>query len=263
MLQLAGLVDHGHLSAVELGHLQGERADAPARPVQQHLLAGPDPAHVDEALHRQHACLRDGGSLLEGHSGRFAREARLRRAGVLGERAEPAAAQIAVDLVTRLERRDISAHGFDAPGDVTAEDVHLGLEEPAEKAVLRRPSQHPPVPIVDGCGEHPDQDLIGVGRGLRHVSQLQDVGRPVPVHDRCLHACIPMLPDLELRPDSAAPADAPCFPSLPSGRHLDGAVQAGSPRLRLGCEPSHVAASLDVGLHRPVLRKREEPCSEG
>jgi len=43
-VQFAGLVDHGHHSAAESGPLRGKRANASACPVQEHLLAGLDPA---------------------------------------------------------------------------------------------------------------------------------------------------------------------------------------------------------------------------
>ena len=146
-VQFAGLVDHGHLNVVELGHLQGERTNAPACPVQEQLLAGLNLAHIDEALHRQHTRLRDGGGLLEGHSGRFVREARFRRTGIFRKCAETAPAQIAVDLITRLERFDISAHGFNTPSDITANDLHLRCEEAVKHATYERALQQLPVPI--------------------------------------------------------------------------------------------------------------------
>jgi hypothetical protein len=39
--------------------------------------------------------------------------------------------------------------------------------------------------------KHTNQDMISFGRGLCHVSQFQDVGRPVAVPHDCLHACVP------------------------------------------------------------------------
>ena len=65
---------------------------ATACPVQEQRLARLDPAHIDEALHRQHARLRDGGGLLEGHSGGFVREACFGRAGIFRQCAETAPA---------------------------------------------------------------------------------------------------------------------------------------------------------------------------
>ena len=159
-------------------------------------MAGTNPADINQALHRQHSRLRDGGSLLEGHSGRFVREVRGRHTGIFGKRAETAHARIAVDLITRLERFDLSAHGFNTSSDITAKDMHARREETIEHAIYRRAPQQPPVPIVDGRRQHTDQDLIGFGRGLCHVSQFQDVGRPVAVHHNCFHACVQNAPSV-------------------------------------------------------------------
>lgn len=139
-VQFAGLVDDGHLNVIEFGDLQGERTNAPTCPVQEQSLAGPNPAHIDEGLHRQHARLRDGGGLL------------------------------AVNLITRLERLDVFAHGLNTPGDITADDLHLRCEETIENANdERRTPKQPPVPIVDGRGMHADEDFIGLGRRRGHV----------------------------------------------------------------------------------------------
>src|SRR5688572_32886308 len=104
-----------------------------------------NPTDVNQALHRQLTGLRDGGRLLEGHCGRFVREALLRRTDIFGKRAETAHAQIAVDLITWLQRFDICAHGFNMPGDITAKDTHPRREDTAEEAIDRRAAQQPPV----------------------------------------------------------------------------------------------------------------------
>ena len=132
------------------------------------------------------------------------------------KRAETAHAQIAVNLVTRLKRFDISAHGFNMPSDVTANDLHLRPEETVQHAndELRALEQRP-VPIIDRRGMHANQDFTGLGRGPCHVPQFQDVGRPVAVHDDCLHACAPMLVDLSDRPDAAHTARG--TPTMQSG----------------------------------------------
>jgi len=64
-----------------------------------------------------------------------------RRTGILGERAETAHAQVAVDLITRLKGLDTCANGFDTAGDISAEDTHPRREETAEHALRRRPTQ--------------------------------------------------------------------------------------------------------------------------
>jgi hypothetical protein len=98
-----------------------------------------------------------------------------------------------VDLVARPEGLDIAPHGFDTPGDVTADDLHLRREETVEQAHdKRRALHHRPVPIVDGRGVHANQNLAGFRRGFCHVPKLQDVGRAVAFHDDGLHECVPM-----------------------------------------------------------------------
>jgi hypothetical protein len=49
--------------------------------------------------------------------------------------------QIAVDLITRLERFDISVHGFNTASDITAKDMHPRCEQTVKHAVYRRAPQ--------------------------------------------------------------------------------------------------------------------------
>jgi len=97
---------------------------------------------------------RDGGGLFEGHAGRFVRQARFRHTDVFRKRAETTHAQIAVNLITRLECADIFAHGFYASSDITANDLHPRFEEAMKHASEQRALQQLPVPIIDGRGMH-------------------------------------------------------------------------------------------------------------
>jgi len=102
---------------------------------------------------------------------------RLRRTDILGERAEAAAAHVAVDLVTRLERGDVSATASTRPATSQPRICTLGLRRPPSNRFSGDPAASP-VPIVDGRCEHSHQDLIGFGRGPGYIPQLQDVGVP-------------------------------------------------------------------------------------
>ena len=89
----------GDLGTERLGDLDGERADAARRPVDQDLLPGLDLAVVAKELEGGRRGHADGGRLLEREVGRLLDELVLGRVGVLGE----GAGAPAEHLVARLE----------------------------------------------------------------------------------------------------------------------------------------------------------------
>ena len=94
-----------------------------------------NPADVDEALHCQHAGVRDSlaacwkvipaGLCARNASGEHAYPRQC---------AEASRGQVAVHLITDPERRDAVAHGRDSAGDVRADNRHLRPEDAMQHA---------------------------------------------------------------------------------------------------------------------------------
>jgi hypothetical protein len=126
--------------------------------------------------------------LLERHVARLRHEAILRRADVLGEGSADLSAHSEY-FVARPKIRHFAADCGDASGEICAGRLAVGLEQASDQHAHKRglASQHAPVERVDGGRRDFDQDLVGSGRGLFHVLEPQDIGRPVFLVDDRFH----------------------------------------------------------------------------
>ena len=160
--------------------------DAAAGPVDQHPLAGLEPALVAKALERGVAGHRHGGSLLERQVGRLGRDVVRLGADVLRE----GAAALAEDLVAGLELGHVRADRLDRPGQVDAGR--------AGRFGRRRPSRHPDQvwagrasrasrTALTRRGADADEDAVVVDDRAVDLLGAEDVGGPVRVADDRLH----------------------------------------------------------------------------
>ena len=129
-VELAGVVDAGHVRAAPLGELDRERARAAAGAVDQHPAPG---RGAVGALQRDRTRLGDRRRLRERQLRRLGRERRLGRDRVLGEAALQREV-VAVHLVAGPEPGDALADGLDPPGDVRAERPARRRAQPADAA---------------------------------------------------------------------------------------------------------------------------------
>ena len=178
-LELAGVVDSGHVRPKTLGQLDGERARATAAPVDQH----PTP---DRCAARSLQCDRPGlgdrRCLCERQLCRLVSERRFGHDRILGEAALERQV-VAVHLVTGVEPSDRLTDDVDAPGDVRAERAARRRAQPAEAGVQRRAAQGLPVTEVDRRCGNPDTHLTGGGRRQRHIVNPEYLRLAVPVVD--------------------------------------------------------------------------------
>jgi hypothetical protein len=133
-IELAGVVDPGHVGAESLGELYGERARAAAAPIDQHPAPG---RGAVGSVQGDGSRLGDRGGLGEGQLGGLGGEDRCGRDRVVGEAALEGEV-VAVDLGTRAEPGDAFAGGVDPPGDDRAERRSRRRAQPAQSGVQRR-----------------------------------------------------------------------------------------------------------------------------
>ncbi len=197
----AGTAHPGDLRVQAGRELHGEGADAAARPVDQHPLSGPYPAHRPDAAQRGHRCHRHGRGLGEGQAFGLGHHPVCRGARVLGERA-PAEAQY---RGTGPEPVHPGADRLHHPGGVDAGHPALGTAQPhpAQQAGgVGVSAHHVPVVGVDRGALHPDQYLADAGPGPVGLPQPQDVRRTEPLLEHCPHR---LAPSLRSRPAGGGP----------------------------------------------------------
>ena len=182
-VELAGVVDAGHVRTEPLGELDRERARAASAPVDQHPT--PDRGAVG-SLQRDRSGLGDRRRLGERQLCRLVGERRLGRDRVLGEAALQREV-VAVHLVTGPESSDALADGVDPPGDVRAERAARRRAQPTQARIQRRAAQALPVAEVDRRRGNLDEHLPGAGRRHRDVLDPQHVRGSVPVVDDRSH----------------------------------------------------------------------------
>jgi hypothetical protein len=119
---------------------------------------------------------------------RLGRQRLRRHRCILGKRAAAKGFDVAVDRIARLEERHAAAHRFDAPGQVGAEPVALGLEESfAEARQEDVGGKQVPVQRVDRCRVNLDQHLARFGGRLLDFLELEHIGRAVLGVGDCFH----------------------------------------------------------------------------
>jgi hypothetical protein len=178
-VELAGVVDSGHVGTCPLRQLDRERARATARPVDE----DPHPwRYIGGSLQCDRCRLWDRRRLAERQLLRLGGEGRFGRNGVLGEAAfQPEV--VAVHLVTRLEPGDVGADGLDSPGDVRAERRASRRSKSSDAGVERRAAQAFPVAQVERRRGNPHEHLVGARHRRRHVVDPKQLGRAVAVVD--------------------------------------------------------------------------------
>jgi hypothetical protein len=177
----------GHFGSERLRDLDGKRADSSGRAVDQHVLPGLNASLVAQALKCADCCNRYGGSLFEGHVRGLGND-RLANAHILGERPVPRAE----DFVPRLEFAGASAHRFDRPREVDAQDFALWFAEAGLCAhEVRRARQHVPVDGIHGSRANTHEHTVVRDFRLVDLSQLEDVRRSVVVVDHRFHRTLP------------------------------------------------------------------------
>jgi hypothetical protein len=143
---------------------------------------------VAKALQRGDRRHRHGGRLLKRQLGGLGRHDVHWHRGVFGEAPVPVVKEIGIDLIARLEPGDAAAGRLDLPGNVYAEDLVLGPQQPQGGAREQGLAAHyMPVRGVDRRCQDLHQDFPGGrnwGVDLRHPQCLR---RAVPVIDECLY----------------------------------------------------------------------------
>ena len=122
-LHVAAAAHAGHLGAERLGDLDGERAHATRRTIDEDLLARLNLAVVAEKLQRGGGGNAHGRGLLEGDVRWLPNEMVLGRGHVLGE----GALAPAEDLVACSKSLHVLADRLDSPCDIGSRNADLGL----------------------------------------------------------------------------------------------------------------------------------------
>jgi hypothetical protein len=168
--------------AEELRELDGLRAHAARRRVDQHGFAGPDRRARAQQVVGGERGERQRRRLLEGEAGRDRVDERLGR----GDELRLAAlAEHRHDPVAGPRPLDAPANPLHDAGRLDA----LGVREP-EPRVVGAGATHQ-VREVDAGGGDPDQHLVGADPGLRDVLVDQDLGPAEPVEADGLHGADP------------------------------------------------------------------------
>jgi len=205
VIQLAGIVDGGDVSAGPLGELDGKRPRTAAGPIDQNPTAG---AHVGCPLQRDRGRLGNGRGLGEGQCVRLVGQSLFRRHCVLGEPAHQGEI-VTVDLIAGLEPGDTGTDGFDPPGNVRSERPARRGAQSADPGVRRRATQTLPIGEVDRGRRHLHQ-YLALSRGwLGDLLDPQHIGRSVSVVDDCPHPYLPVEPVKPKSDMSAAYAGRP------------------------------------------------------
>ena len=159
-----------------LGHLDRGDPHAAGAGVDEHGLAGLEPAELEEAVVGGAEGDRNGGSDLGGEALGDLPAERLARHPLLGMRAVGRGAH---DAISDDEARDTVADLEDGPSRLVAHDVrHRG--ELTSEAVER-------VTALDADGLHSDANLSRPRDGVGDLLEDEDLGSAVVVVHRCLH----------------------------------------------------------------------------
>ena len=170
--ELRGAVHAGDDRAGRLGQLDGERPDAAAGTVDQHLLARLHLAAIGEALEREDARLRHGRRLLERQARGHRRQRVLARADVLAEPTPAGMRQVAEDPVTGPEAGHARTDGFDHARDVRAHHRVAWFAPHGQVA-----PQEIPVPRVDGGRvDLQEHVVVALDARLRDLREPKHVG---------------------------------------------------------------------------------------
>jgi hypothetical protein len=125
--------------------------------------------------------------LFERHTGRLQLQLILTGADILSETA-PMTAEVSEHCITWLKPQDLLADSFNAPCHVRAQYLLHRTEKSEHKAVHERSAvERLPVPIIQGRGMNPYQNLIVSGSGLFHLSQFKDIRRSVSCENDRFH----------------------------------------------------------------------------
>jgi hypothetical protein len=159
-----------------LGQLDGGQAHAGGARLDQHRLAGLEAAELEQAVVRRSEGHRDDRGVARVEAVRDRPAIAGRHRPQFGVAAEAVAGG---DLLADLQMGDLGADLDDFAGRLVADDVRHAHQRPAP-AVQR-------VAALDGDGQHPDDDALGVADGIGDVLVLQDVGGSVLVVDGGFH----------------------------------------------------------------------------
>ncbi len=195
-LEVAGRAHAGDLGTPGVRDLDGGRADATRRAVDEDGLPGPDLGELDHRPVRGQGDERHARHLLGREPGRDATEPTRPDGDLLGDRAERRergpvqAVDPAEHLVADGEPGDLRADGLDGPGQVRtdARDLRgphagLGAHEPGEA------DHEVPVLRVEGGRPDADEHLVVGERRWRLVGEGEHVRPAVLVEADGLHAC--------------------------------------------------------------------------
>ena len=182
-VELAGVVDAGHVCAGPLGQLDRERPGTSAAAVDKHATAG---GGTGGPLQGDRTRLRDGRCLGEAQPGRLRRERGLVSHRVL-RKATLQRQVVAIHLFADSEMGDPATDFRHPARDVRTErGTSRGAQTP-EAGVERRSAQTLPVGEVDRRRGHLHQHLSRGRSRHRHVVDAQHVWGAIPEVAGCSH----------------------------------------------------------------------------